>query len=104
MLFVGFSDNTCLESYVSLYKTFAHVNMTGPMVECMFLYHARLAPDREALCAPSMRSETGGARRECSKQQAAAGKPLRSHHHGSMKQQAELCRWAVPMLSYYSPT
>ena len=46
MLFVGLSDNTRLESYVSLYKTFAHVNMTGNNVELMFLYHAGLEAER----------------------------------------------------------
>ena len=33
MLFIGLSDNTRLESYVSLYKTFCHVNMTATTVE-----------------------------------------------------------------------
>jgi hypothetical protein len=46
MLFIGLSDNTRLESYVSLYKTFCHVNMKATTVEQMFLYHAGLEAER----------------------------------------------------------
>ena len=49
MLFVGLSDNTILESYVSRYKTFAHVNSGGLLVETQFLYHEGLEADRKKL-------------------------------------------------------
>ena len=55
MIFVGLSDNTRLESYVSLYKTFAHVNMTGASVENHFRYHAGLEAERMQLHSPEMR-------------------------------------------------
>ena len=61
MLVIGLSDNTRLESYVSLYKTFCHVNMTAHTVELMFLYHAGLELERTQLKAPEMRSAHGGA-------------------------------------------
>ena len=49
MLFVGLSDNTTLESYVSRYKTFAHVNSGGLLVETQFLYHEELETERKKL-------------------------------------------------------
>eukprot|EP00966_Prymnesium_polylepis_P269217 6219046-Prymnesium_polylepis.1 len=64
MLFVGLPDNTRLESYVSLYKTFCHVSMTATTVELMFLFHAGLEGERLALRAPAMRSTTRGGLRE----------------------------------------
>ena len=94
MLFVGLSDNTRLESYVSLYKTFAHVNMTGATVELMFLYHAGLEGDRANLRACGMRSSTGGARRKSAMSRAMQGKSLTTHH-GSKKQQQALCALAL---------
>ena len=93
MLFIGLSDNTRLESYVSLYKTFCHVNMKATTVEQMFLYHAGLEAERLQLRTPEMRSTNGGARRPAAL--ARADKPVHGHHAGSKKQQKELCRLAL---------
>ena len=81
-----------LESYVSLYKTFCHVNMTASTVEQMFLYHAGLELERLQLKAPAMRSTNGGVLREKSK--ARVDKPL-PRHNASKKQLQELCRLAL---------
>ena len=91
MLFIGLSDNTRLESYVSLYKTFCHVNMTAATVELMFLYHAGLEAERLQLKQPEMRSTNG--RAVTAKSKARADKPLR--HASSKKQQQEVCRLAL---------
>ena len=92
MLFIGLSDNTRLESYVSLYKTFCHVNMTADAVEQMFLYHAGLEAERTQLKAPEMRSTLGGARQASAK--ARTHNPL-AQHAASKKQQQQLCRLAL---------
>ena len=89
MLFIGLSDNTRLESYVSLYKTFCHVNMTEDTVEQMFLYHAGLEAERTQLKLPQMRSTTGAARQ--ARARARTHKPL-AQHAASKKQQQQLCR------------
>ena len=98
MLFVGMSDNTRLESYVSLYKTFAHVNSTGTSMEEMFMYHAELEADRMLLRQPGMRSTTGGALKPKAQERAANGKLL-PHHAASKKQLQELCRMALARAS-----
>ena len=100
MLFVGLSDNTRLESYVSLYKTFCHCNMDGTTVEEMFLYHAGLERERLQLRQPEMRSTCGGARRAGAKAQAEHGKLLPSHAR-SKKQLRELCRLALARAAQY---
>lgn len=94
MLFVGLSDNTRLESYVSLYKTFCHCNMDGTTVEEKFLYHANLEGERLQLRQPEMRSTGGGARRAGARAKAECGKLL-PHHARSKKQLQELCRLAL---------
>mmetsp|Transcript_38102 Transcript_38102/g.126205 ORF Transcript_38102/g.126205 Transcript_38102/m.126205 type:complete len:271 (+) Transcript_38102:401-1213(+) len=91
MLFIGLSDNTTLESFVSLYKTFAHCNMDEMAMDNLFQYHSGLAGERAALCAPEMRSEGGGALRPKAKEQHAKGKPL-PHPWRSKKQLRQLCR------------
>jgi hypothetical protein len=91
MLFIGLSDNTTLESFVSLYKTFAHCNMDEMTMDNLFQYHSGLAGERAALCAPEMRSEGGGALRPEAKEQRAKGKPL-PHPWRSKKQLRQLCR------------
>ena len=98
MLFVGMGDNTRLESYVSLYKTFAHVNSTGTSMEEMFMYHAELEADRMLLRRPDMRSTTGGALKQTSQERAAKAKLL-PHHAASKKQLQELCRMALARAS-----
>lgn len=91
MLFIGLSDNTTLESFVSLYKTFAHCNMDEMTMDNLFQYHSGLAGERAALCAPEMRSEGGEALRPKAKEQRAKGKPL-PHPWRSKKQLRQLCR------------
>lgn len=103
MLFVGMSDNTRLESYVSLYKTFAHCNSTGIGMEEMFMYHAELEADRLRLRQPELRSTVGGALKPKAKERAAEGKLL-PHHSGSKKQLQEMCQMALARANAVSRT
>ena len=99
---MGLSDNTRLESYVSLYKTFANMNMTGASIENHFLYHAGLEAERMQLRSPEMRSNRGGAKRSAAKQRADKGKMLASHN-GPKKQQAALCELALKRAKAMDP-
>ena len=101
MLFVGLSDNTRLESYVSLYKTHNHAKMSPTTIEAMFLYHAGLELERLQLRSSEMRSMMGGALGTVARQRALDSKPLRCHHHASKKQQSELCRLALARAKSY---
>ena len=85
-LFVLMVHNTKLESYVSKHKMIEKPNMGGLAVQDAFLHHARQDSERVLLCAPGMRSETGGALKPGAKQAHTEGKRLpASHAHGSKK-------------------
>jgi hypothetical protein len=100
MLFIGLSDNTRLEQYVSLYKTHNHSNMNATTLESMFLYHAELAVERLQLRAPELRSLTHGAGRASAQANGQKGKLLGTHA-ASKKQQLELCRLALARATLY---